>query len=390
LSFIERRFAQGANIAPDELLPSRQLAVQIPNPAFPFPDRSIAFAGEGQPVDNHGSLVAFIGICTSEVVVMNAAMQLIAANDAWSSHAKALGQLIDDRGRVSLDFLSADSAVVRRIKDAVASSIAGITADALIEYGVGRGSAQRYFQVRVASFTLHSGRAIAVFNRDVSDIHTLIADKRVLADQLVQSEDKVRRRIAREMHDSTVQDLVAIGLNLKRLRHLDDDPVAQEVLTDIKEILLRTQRDVRTLSYLLHPPLLDDGGVSVAMDALVRGLANRMETRVRFDSALPDVRYPIDIEMALYRVAQEALVNVHRHASAGDAVVRLSCEGGRLILEIEDNGVGLSEPDGRKINSGVGIQGMRARIQQLEGSFSISSVDGGTLVRAIVPLEMAA
>lgn len=390
MSFIERRFAQGANIAPDELLPPRPLAVEGPSVAFQLLDRPFAFAGEGQPARRHASLRAFIEVCTSEVVVMNSAMQLIVANEAWSSHAKATGRLIDDHGRVSLDFLSADRAVIRKIKDAVASSIAGRTADVLIEYRVGRGPAQRYFQARVASFTLDSERAIAVFNRDVSEIHALMADKRVLADQLVQSEDKVRRRIAREMHDSTVQDLVAIGLNLKRLRHLDDDPVTQEVLADIKEILLRTQRDVRTLSYLLHPPLLDDGGITAAMGALVRGLANRMETRIRFDSELPEVRYPIDIEMALYRVAQEALVNVHRHAAAGDAVVRLACEGGRLILEIEDNGAGLAEADGHKINSGVGIQGMRARIQQLEGTFSISSVDGGTLVRAIVPLEMAA
>src|SRR5688572_27809413 len=121
MSFIERRFAQGANIAPDELLPSRQLALRASSQAFQLLDRPTAFAGEGQALGNHGSLVAFIGICTSEVVVMNSAMELIAMNDAWSSHAKATRRLVDDHGRVSLDFLSADRAVIRRIKDAVAS-----------------------------------------------------------------------------------------------------------------------------------------------------------------------------------------------------------------------------------------------------------------------------
>ena len=188
------------------------------------------------------------------------------------------------------------------------------------------------------------------------------------------------------MHDSTVQDLVAIGLNLKRLRHLANDTVAQEVLAEVRTILTRTQQDVRTLSYLLHPPLLEEGGLVLALASLIRGLSSRMQIRVEFETDVSDCRLPIDVEMALYRVAQEALINVHKHASATHAIVTYYREADRLVLKVEDDGVGIGGRQGTHVGSGVGIQGMRARLSQLGGALTLSTLRRGTRLKAVVPI----
>ncbi|HEU4651861.1 MAG TPA: histidine kinase, partial [Croceibacterium sp.] len=196
-------------------------------------------------------------------------------------------------------------------------------------------------------------------------------------------------RIAREMHDSTVQDLVAVGLMLRRLQDMVDGPEAQKVLGDARGTLARTQQDLRTLSYLLHPPILDDEGLVVALRALIRGLATRMKLRIDLVCDGPGLRSSVEVENALYRVVQESLINIHKHAAATCAVVHYFQEPSRLVLEIEDDGVGMDIEGEAAMGCGVGIQGMRARMAQLGGTLMLSSPARGVLVRAEVPLDEA-
>jgi two-component system NarL family sensor kinase len=204
--------------------------------------------------------------------------------------------------------------------------------------------------------------------------------------QLEDARERERRRIAREMHDSTVQDLVAVGLMLRRLQDMLEEPDAMRVLGDARGTLGRTQQDLRTLSYLLHPPVLDGEGLVVALKALIRGLANRMKLRIEFECAAPGLRAAAEVENALYRVVQEALINVHKHAAADRAVVRYFREPDQLVLEIEDDGVGMDLAGRPELDCGVGIQGMQARIEQLGGALHLSSSGYGVLVRAEVPI----
>lgn len=197
--------------------------------------------------------------------------------------------------------------------------------------------------------------------------------------------ERERRRIAREMHDSTVQDLVAIGLMLKRLQDLVAEGEARKVLREARGILGQTQQDLRTLSYLLHPPMLDEQGLVVALQALIRGLANRMRIRVRLACETPGLRTSPEVESALYRVAQESLINIQKHANASCAAVRYGREPGRLVLEIEDDGVGMADDAELMMSAGVGIQGMRARLAQVGGTLTLASPERGVLVRAEVP-----
>jgi len=218
------------------------------------------------------------------------------------------------------------------------------------------------------------------------DVSALRREVERLTGQLEHERARERRRIAREMHDSTVQDLVAIGLMLRRLQDMIDESVARKVLGDAREILGRTQQDLRTLSYLMHPPMLDEEGLVVALRSLIRGLASRMRMRVDFVCRTPGLRTSAEVENALYRVVQEALINVHKHAAATHAEVRYFSESGRLVLEIEDDGIGIGNESELVIGAGVGIPGMRARIVQLGGTLTLSSPRRGVLVSAEVPV----
>jgi signal transduction histidine kinase len=346
-----------------------------------IPPAAIAFSKE------------FIDALGAEAAILDPRGRVVIASKAWRTraerrdpaHARCSADSSD-----ALGFLSSDDSTARQIAMKVSGILSGELQEAKLNFTVKDGPHCRRYRLRAAAIGKGKLRGAVVVNEDVTEMYDLHRDKRLLTEQLMRSEETERRRIAREMHDSTVQDLVAIGLNLKRLRHLANDPIAQEVLGEVRTILARTQQDVRTLSYLLHPPLLEEGGLVLALASLIRGLSSRMKICVEFESDMPDspdCRLPIDIEMALYRVAQEALINVHKHASATNAVVRYHREADRLVLKIEDDGVGISGQHGSHVGSGVGIQGMRARLLQLGGALTLSTLRRGTRVKAVVPVD---
>lgn len=224
---------------------------------------------------------------------------------------------------------------------------------------------------------------------EVDELTALRREVERLTEELGRERERERRRIAREMHDSTVQDLVAIGLMLRRLQDLVDEGEARKVLGSAREILGRTQQDLRTLSYLMHPPLLDDQGLAVALQSLIRGLASRMRIRVTLVCEAPGLRTSPEVENALYRVVQESLINIHKHAAASCAFVHYGHEPGRLVLEIEDDGVGLRDDAELAMGAGVGIQAMQARLAQVGGVLELSSPGRGLVVRAEVPVVEA-
>ena len=228
--------------------------------------------------------------------------------------------------------------------------------------------------------------AYAVARMEADELTGLRREVERLTQELEHERERERRRIAREMHDSTVQDLVAIGLMLRRLQDMVEETEARKVLAASREILARTQQDLRTLSYLMHPPMLDDQGLVVALQTLIRGLASRMRIRVTFDCDAPGLRTSPEVENALYRVVQESLINIQKHAGASCAFVHYGREPGRLVLEVEDDGVGVADDAELAMGAGVGIQGMRARLLQVGGSLTLSCPGGGLLVRAEVPV----
>jgi PAS domain S-box-containing protein len=211
---------------------------------------------------------------------------------------------------------------------------------------------------------------------------------RELTHRLLHAEDEERRRIAKELHDSTAQDLVAVLLNLGTLQDSLPGllPAPAQIIDDSIALLESSAHDIRTLSYALHPPRLDEVGLPAGLVEYAAGLGKRAGVRIDVEAAPDFGRLPEDQERSLFRVAQESLGNVVRHSASETATVRLARHGASIVLEIEDQGCGLpADLATRPGAHGVGITGMRERLQHLGGQLELVSGESGTTVRAVLP-----
>lgn len=234
--------------------------------------------------------------------------------------------------------------------------------------------------------------------RDITERKKAEDAIRDLSGRLLHAQDEVRRRMARDLHDSAAQTLSALSLNLALLNTYSDvanHPKAGKTLAHSIELVDEATREVRTFSFLLYPPALDGACLGSALRWYVDGFAQRTKIRTDFEVSPGLERLPEEVEGALFRVAQEALTNVYRHSGSRAAGVRLALNDGEITLEIRDRGKGL--PAGILENGtsgpsrlGVGIRGMRERLQQLGGRLEIESGSGGTRVIAILPVRSPA
>jgi PAS domain S-box-containing protein len=214
-----------------------------------------------------------------------------------------------------------------------------------------------------------------------------MAELRELAGTLVRLQDEERRRIGRDLHDTTGQNLAALEMKLGRIANAEQiGPAQRASIADCVELASLCSAEIRTASYLMHPPLLDEIGLVSALRWLADGLRRRSDIETRLE--LPETmdRLPRDHELAIFRVAQEALTNVHRHSGSRSAVIRLFDTGDTVVLEVEDAGQGMPEPTGNAEDAGgtlgVGLAGMRERMRQLGGTLTVRSGSEGTCVRA--------
>jgi two-component system sensor histidine kinase UhpB len=211
---------------------------------------------------------------------------------------------------------------------------------------------------------------------------------RELSARLLQTQDDERRRIARELHDSIGQLLAALSMNIATvsLEKPKLSAVAQGCVEDNEALVLRVSDEIRTLSYLLHPPLLDEIGLESALKDYVDGFSTRSKIAVRLDISADFGRLSKDAEIALFRVVQECLTNIHRHSGSGTAAIRIVRDNGAIKLEVQDEGKGISAERVEQLNTtgtlGVGFRGMRERLRQLGGSLEVRSDAKGTIVAA--------
>ena len=240
-------------------------------------------------------------------------------------------------------------------------------------------------KVTVFSELFRKTRQLEVVNDDlrVAEEHL-----RRLTGRLMQIQDAERRRVARDVHDGVGQYLIGVKMGVDQLsRRLAHDPSTSESVNEISSLLNRAIVETRTISHLLHPPLLDEIGLESALAVYADGFAKRSGIAVTMGVA-PDLgRLDSDIETALFRVVQECLLNVHRHSQSTTASVSLAPENGDIKLQVRDEGVGMTPPESPDTTGlGVGLLGIRERIRQLDGKLEIVSAKGkGTLVVATVP-----
>jgi PAS domain S-box-containing protein len=232
------------------------------------------------------------------------------------------------------------------------------------------------------------------------DIHDQkeAAEKIRIADEmtlLMKVQDEERRRIARELHDSAGQTLTVLGLSLAQLveRAHGVAPELAKEGKEIEEVVQQLHREIRTTSYLLHPPLLDECGLASALNWYVEGLAERSHIAITLDIAADLGRLPGDMEIAIFRLVQECLTNIHRHSGSKTALIRVAREGERVRTEVRDHGKGISPERLSEIQShgsGVGMRGIRERIRQFHGEMKIESNDSGTSVTVRIPVPKKA
>jgi signal transduction histidine kinase len=245
--------------------------------------------------------------------------------------------------------------------------------------------------VRHRQRAVHSALELQIIESS-SELETAKQDLGELAGRLLNLQDEERRRIARELHDSVGQTIAALSMNLSAVgADLERLQRAADTIADSAALVDGMGTDIRTISYLLHPPLLDEAGLSSALRWYIRGFAERSKIKVHFDFPEDFGRLPQDLEIAIFRVIQECLINIHRHAESPVAMVRLTRSLNEVCVEVEDHGKGIPEEKKREMDShgllGVGMRGMRERLRQLGGSLEvISPGEGqGTTVVARLP-----
>jgi PAS domain S-box-containing protein len=226
---------------------------------------------------------------------------------------------------------------------------------------------------------------------DISKRKQVEQELRVLSGRLLNLQDEERRRFARDLHDSVGQLLAGAAMNLslvqQKLSQLD--PEVLKLLAEGNGLLDEALREIRTLSYLLHPPLLDEVGLISALRWYVTGFAERSQIQVELEVPENLGRFRRELELALFRIVQESLTNVHRHSGSASAKISIARLPNQLRLKVEDAGSGMSKPlsGHEKTTPGVGISGMRERVRQLGGQMQIRSGNWGTAVEVLFSLE---
>jgi PAS domain S-box-containing protein len=219
---------------------------------------------------------------------------------------------------------------------------------------------------------------------------------RELSGKLLRAQDEERRRIARDLHDSSGQIVAAVQMNLlpMEMEARELNPKFADGVRQCMGLVEQLSKELRTVSYLLHPPLLDEAGLPSALRWYVEGFAERSKIEVQLEVS-PDIgRLPRDTEMTIFRIVQEGLTNIHRHSGASSANLHLVRSVEEVCLEIRDNGRGMEgSANGKRMEqgtrAGVGIQGMRERVKNLGGSFEIESSEAGTMLLATLPLTLS-
>ena len=344
-----------------------------------------------------GLLDATLNAMSAPVAILDGAGRIVRVNESWNELLRDSGRTACEDG-VRAEYLetgilgtvSRRHALMLRFKmRKLLSGAAERSQQAICVTQLGK---DRWYQVSAARFQIDGAVRIVVTHEDISAIHAAQETIKQLSDQLLNLQEEERQRIALDLHDSTAQQLTAIGLYLMSLRRRisSDDPEVESTLCQLEQSVEEAQREIRTFSYLLHPPYLEREGLKMTLTRFIDGYGSRtgLQASVQIADEVDD--FTPDVQRALLRVVQEALANIHRHASATEVSVRMKTTKKMLLFDVSDNGKGMNCSNRNGASSahalGLGLPGMQARVSQLGGVMKIASGTHGTTVFGRVPL----
>ena len=311
--------------------------------------------------------------CGLGPAALSTILGMLAANLLFVSPYEPLGSLTERNLVLELLFLLICAAIIAVGESGRRALLRlGRTHETLL-----RSRTQLKFRVRQKTAQLQQS------NRDLRDLSV----------RLLRVQDDERRRIARDLHDSTGQALTALKLELAGIEHElapRNPELARRLASSIEDARM-ISNELRTISYLLHPPLLDELGLGSALRWYVDGFEKRCGIAVNLELDITERQSP-DMETMFFRVVQECLINIHRHSGSAVASIRLSQTERQFVMEVEDEGRGMSADELSAIASGetlgVGLRGMRERISDFGGELEVLSTGQGTKVRAVIPIDV--
>lgn len=321
-----------------------------------------------------------------QIALLDENWVVAAANESWLSMIKSLEYDLNP-GSNYRTFCIEKGAKGHKAAAAAAAAFPGLesgeTSSFLLDYA-GQGELEgRDFQVQIHRFEIGGQRFATVTRAEVTELVQLRRMKEGFSSTLERTQEVERQRIARELHDSTMQSLTGAALALGHLRRSAISEEANEVVSEIESLLLEAQNELRSISYLAHAHQPEHVELGQAVATLVEGFARRADLRALVEIESPLALPGKGVQRALYRVVQEAISNVHRHSRGSELGVRVLSRRALLHVTIADNGIGIPE----KAMEGVGLQSMRERLREIGGRLSVRHLAPGTLVIASVPLE---
>jgi PAS domain S-box-containing protein len=358
---------------------------------------------EGTLLHMNASGLVMVGADSAEMVVGKSVYDLIAAHDRERFRAFNERICLGERGSLQFDIVGLNGvshhmetyAAPLRLADSRVVQLAvtrDITRQKQNEEEL-RSSEER---LRVLACQLENQVLIRTqeLERRNTEVFQQAEQLRELSNRLMQSQDDERRRIARNLHDSAGQVITALGMSLSTLlEYTGRDPKVSSVIEDSQDMLHELTTEIRTLSYLLHPPLLEENGLVGAIHWYIKGINERSGLNIRLDISNDFDRIASEMELTIFRIVQECLTNIHRHSGSKTASIRLLRKPDAVLLQITDEGKGIPSDKLDWIQtqrSGVGITGMRERIRHLRGVFDIQSSGKGTIVSVTLPCPRAA
>ncbi|HEY1928292.1 MAG TPA: ATP-binding protein [Caulobacteraceae bacterium] len=399
---VEAALATGAvstSEQPSSHVPGRWVRIEIgplgEGVRIQFEDITSEVAARRLAESSEDSAPVALGVGPAEIVLLDEQGVIVATNAAWRAGIAALGLNQADVG-VGACYAKVAKAVVPKTDEATfAGRLAQLfsgrvpTFEATFSQATREGSTRR--QVRIAP--MHVGRQTyyIAMHEDLTERARVLAALHETSDQLLHAQEKERQRIAVELHDSMSQHLAALGLGVGSLRRRVNDPAAQALIDDMDKLVQEAGHEMRVLAYLLNASGRESEGLEASARRFVEGFGRRTGLKATCETKGPVDEVCGATHHAVFRVIQEALTNVHRHARATRVDVALANVSGQLTLRVEDDGQGIapliSQP--AEIPLGVGIPGMRARIEQLGGRLEIENGAPGTIVSATLPLKYA-
>lgn len=335
------------------------------------------------------ALLRSLDAVTAQILVLDRRGSIVAANSAWQSFAAHHG-LVPDNGEPA-NYLTPDlkrwtcRPEAERIRSTLTAVLSGSARTARIDYAWRLKGKTRWFTLKAARLQSGGDSYLIVTNEDTTALKQAERMTGKLCERLLAVQEEERQRIAEDLHDSTAQHLVALGLNLMKLKgHVSTANEATSLVGEMEGFLREASKELRTFTYLLHPPYLAEDGLAATLHQYAEGYAKRTGIPVAFRAVGAVGEVSQSAQRCIFRIVQEGLANVYRHASATRAQISLRLQAGCLHLVVSDDGHGMLQTP-RPL--GVGLPSIKARLRQFGGYLKIRSSHRGTHLHAVVPIS---